>query len=365
MATLYYGDGYYEMAPASGFLVSSFLCSSSYTTSGTMMYLTKATHGLPIADITSYVLITFIASGYGADLPTVGTVASIDANMILLKNITGSIMPRGSVGVVRVGYHDWNTTSNWYSSLGQVQDIGCCYPFYVYTPGTLANRLPTSGDTVDLIGGQHTRSSESNPGNAYLAARILLPPSSTFSGTIYNARGYSTVAAGTWNNLGGPVNTNSAGPCTERTAVVNGTLNCGVSAEPIRGGTINGQYHIRGNTSSGSAVYAPTTFSYAGVGTIGFAQILGGTFTDSSQVSLGQAFVHSGQFNGIVRRNNSGAIYGGNYLPVGTVAFSYPSGITTNSIPPDPGFGSSSSGGTYTPRLTVTGLPGILGAGLP
>lgn len=366
MAKLYYGDGYFEMVPASGFLANSFTVSSTYISSGNNFYLTKTGHGLPLADITSYVLVTFIGSGYSTDLPTVGTVASADANMLLLKNISGSIMPRGSVGIVRIHYHDWNTTSNWYSSLGNVVDIGCCYPSYVYTPGTLANTVPTSGDTVELIGGFWYRSSENVLDSFYLPTRILIPPSSSFSGTIFTSgRLNASVAAGTWNNLGGALNTTSYGPCIERTAIVNGTLNCNVSNEPVRGGTVNGAYHIRGNSTSGSIVCAPTTFAYAGVGTIAFAHILGGTFTDSSQVNLGQVWVNSGQFNGTVRRNNSGEIYGGNYSPVGTVAFSYPTGITTNSIPPDPGFGSSSSGGTYTPRLSITGLPGILGAGLP
>lgn len=367
MAKLYYGDAFSELVPASGFLVNSFLVSSAYTTSGTLMYLTKTNHGLPIADITSYVRITFIASGFGTDLPTGGTVASLDANMILLKNIDGSIMPRGSIGTLRVHYHDWNTTSNWYSSLGNVVDTGCCFPNYVYSPGTLANRVPTSGDTVELTGGMWYRQQDTIRVQNYLPARILIPPSSTFSGAIYNEanRANASVAAGTWNDLGGPLSTNSIGPCIERTAIVNGTLNCTVSNEPIRGGTVNGQYNIRGNVGSQAAIYAPTTFAYAGVGTIGFAQVLGGTFTDSTQVQFAQSFVHGGTFYGNVQKNNSSTIYSGNYSPVGTVAFSYPNGVASNSIPPDPGFGASNSGGTFTPRLSVVGLPGILGAGLP
>jgi hypothetical protein len=105
--------------------------------------------------------------------------------------------------------------------------------------------------------------------------------------------------------------------------------------------------------------------------------IIGGTF--NSTVHVNGSVIRGGTFYGLVTLNSfaldtaccfstngrPALIKGGTYSPAATVNLIKSNGVwipDPATLPNDPGF--AAGGGTYSPRLTLTGLPNILGAGL-
>jgi hypothetical protein len=66
----------------------------------------------------------------------------------------------------------------------------------------------------------------------------------------------------------------------------------------------------------------------------------------------------------VVSVDQTNIVTGGTWSPVATLAYSIATGhLSTVALPVDPGL--AYGGGTYAPTLSVSGLPDILGAGMP
>jgi hypothetical protein len=203
---------------------------------------------------------------------------------------------------------NWNTVSNWYSAPGAPPGSCCCG-----VPGTPLGRVPNAAtDSVILF---NSTTSGATPG------QITTGPSGGYAGSIT----WSTVTGlGKWliaaGNYSGNITINNAGgsvPATE----------FGIS-----GGSFSGDVVLQGINGSVSASSL-------------LAEISGGTFT------------------GTVTRSQfpyQNKITGGTYSPTATATQT--DGII-DTVPEDPGF--AAGGGTFSPQITITNLPDILGAGLP
>lgn len=289
--------------------------------------------------------------------------------------------------------NDWNTVSNWYSDPGA--SGGCCC---AGTAGTPAGRLPTTADTVIIIGVLITPYSGGNwsgPVQFFstvnagtFSGDVMLQSSGNIAGGTYNTGTITSyagiISGGTFN---GPIN-------------LLGTLN-------ISGGTFNGAITGTGVVPFGSIalVISGGTFNTAIPSGLNSYTITGGTFdrdlvlgtnarltavnlnfTTSRNITIDISYFY---FNSFQNRNLGGyftvgggnytglisitkSVYtnfevtGGTYAPpaVSTPAIKSGNNMTFNSavIPTDWGF---KTFGTFSPTINLTGTSNeILGAGL-
>jgi hypothetical protein len=263
---------------------------------------------------------------------------------------------------------NWNTAANWFSSTGIVCDCG---------PGTGSplGRVPNiATDTVYLT---------SNTGGSTLV--LTTGPTGNWSGTINSIvqdlpfgpygsdvdlsgisasffTGQFNLVYGTWKLGSGTYNQNIIS--------TNGTVILAASA--TYNGTLNGRFTISAGTFNGACSFSSTLISGSptfntDISFTGTSNISGGTFGAHTMTANSCSVQISGGTFGteIFARVGSGGfqITGGTYSPVSTVTVNASTGLlVTTNLPKDPGF---ALGGTYTPVLTVSNIPGVLGAGLP
>lgn len=268
---------------------------------------------------------------------------------------------------------DWNSTSNWYSSKG----FYCCGSDY---PGTPMGRLPVDGsDIVHIVAPVTSNTPAVWNGGIVMHAGIAYPTSPA-----------GKISSGVWNGpiTGGGWGQNGTARCELAGGTFNGTVSCVVLK--ISGGTFASDVSMTisftqsstQNQITGGTFNAPVVIEgkAPSLGTLPDSLISAGIF--NSTVNLKGAKVTGGTFYGAVTSNMpfpAGSteglgvegsyvhtrIAGGTYLPLATVTLIKSGGAWTldpDTLPPDPGF--KQGGGTFAPRITLTGLPDILGAGL-
>ncbi|OYW74634.1 MAG: hypothetical protein B7Z37_16930 [Verrucomicrobia bacterium 12-59-8] len=272
---------------------------------------------------------------------------------------------------------DWNSVDNWYSSKG----FYCCGSDY---PGTPMGRLPVDGtDTVHIVAPVTTNSPAVWNGNIVMEAGIAYPVSPA-----------GKISSGVWNGTitGGGLGQSGTARCELAGGTFNGTVGCRVLK--ISGGTFASAVSMSAsfaqsgaqNQITGGTFNAAVVIEGLSVGTeygslkLPDSLISAGTF--NSTVNVKGAKVTGGTFYGAVTSNmpfpvgdkegtaQEGSyvhtrIAGGTYMPLATVALTKSGGawtLDTTTLPLDPGF--KQGGGTFAPRITLTGLPDILGAGL-
>lgn len=235
---------------------------------------------------------------------------------------------------------NWNTVSNWYSSIGSYSYNCCGCP--TANPGTPLGRLPNpSTDTVILA------SAGDDSGQYSLNITMTTPPTGGYSGPILSLIGDTygcnfTISTGSFS----------------------GSINVG------RGCTI----------TAGTFTGVITMGTYTGIGNYyGGGTISGGTFSNtvtmpnlpaSTQYLVSLPTISGGTFTGLVVRANpniyTNKISGGTYSVSQTVTYNTTTKLFTN-FPVDPGF--AVGGGTFSPIVTISNLPSggtsILGAGFP
>jgi hypothetical protein len=218
---------------------------------------------------------------------------------------------------------NWNTAANWFSTLG-TPACGCGCPI----PATPLGRVPAPGDSVVLVG------------NATVAADnvISVGPTSGWAGVI------------SWYVNGTTLQQNA--PVTISVGNYSGVVTLGESAAPS---SLLGFNHV-------------------------FFGISGGNFSNTVNVeyslNVSNSFaliplISGGNFTGLVTRTapagphyySLSIIAGGTYSPTVSVPYQKPNSIVVADYPEDPGF--QVGGGTFSPVITLTGLPDILGAGIP
>ena len=275
---------------------------------------------------------------------------------------------------------NWNTAANWYSNIGVLCNCGV-------TPGTPLGRVPnistdqvyltsaagggslniTTGPTGGWSGLIKTISSNNLPyGNYATNANVS---NGTYTG------GFTLSGNGALNLSGG---TYSAGNMTNSSATVNSfTISGSVSIS----GTLTGTFTISSTgTFSGANSFANNTFltgnaTYSANQTFGSgtATVSNGTFgsggspiniyTNSASALVnitGGSFGTDVFFDSVA--GGKFAVSGGTWTPHASVTVNLSTGVLVyTNLPKDPGF---ALGGTYAPVITVTNLPGILGAGL-
>jgi hypothetical protein len=273
------------------------------------------------------------------------------------------------------GDGNWNNQDNWFSSVA----------YFVYGPdyyisGTPLGRLPTEQDTVHLYCRVLSNAPSSWNGNLVLAAyegddasnsvnTVPNVPVGTWGGTITGGASYYIIPGG----LGTVVSTITGGTFNGAVSLTNmqvtgGTFNnsftlareYGDGPSFINGGVFNGAVSFTGKAEPNPALWNATE------------GIRGGTF--NSTVAVRNTVIQGGTFYGLLTpyvpaigatRNGLTLIRGGTYSPAATVNLIKSNGLwipDPATLPNDPGF--AAGGGTFSPRLTLTGLPNILGAGL-
>ena len=238
---------------------------------------------------------------------------------------------------------NWNTVGNWYLTLGSGPTSCCCA-----IAATPAGRVPESGDSVVMHGGSLTASQNV----------ISTGPSGGWAGPI------------SWDTTNGvnPSCQIDAGNYSGTVTIAPQSVN-GVSAtlqSGITGGNFSGTVNLTGNSGNGSA----SKFQ---------AGIFGGNFSGTVNLTGGDSAIPSntcgygifgGTFTGTVTRtqvqtigDKINYITGGTYEPTCSLAFESPDSVNPKGLPTDPGF--ALGGGSFAPVITLTGLPDILGTGLP
>ena len=224
---------------------------------------------------------------------------------------------------------NWNTVGNWYLTLGTGPSCCCTVPG---TPATPAGRVPAPGDTVMMYG------------NATVAAHNNI-----------------TTGPANW---AGPVDW-AGSECLLEAGTFSGTITIDLPNAPGSGVSVG----INGGTYTGTIDIPYVNSMGVGSGNTG---IFSGTFSSASTVSLtgagstptGKVGIFGGTFQGTVTRSGTtNIISGGTYEPAWNPAFVSPNSLNVSTIPTDPGF--AQGGGTFAPRVTISGLPDILGAGMP
>ena len=226
---------------------------------------------------------------------------------------------------------------------------------------TIAGNLRTTGSCGTLnsviVGGNTVFNGAATVvGGTYQGSLSCSPSTSTF-GIPYSAGGSYALAHVTINS------SSSTGTVVLSSGTFNGTVVGGGNRLFINGGTFNNTVKL----------YSTFTSSFPDTGDGGQISIVlvsdtikNGTFNNT--VTLNGGVILGGTFNGTVSRSigsvtspNLGNIFGGTYSPAGTVTIS---GSVVTGMPIDPGF--VVAGGSFTPRLTVSGGGGgnIIGAGL-
>jgi hypothetical protein len=224
---------------------------------------------------------------------------------------------------------NWNTVANWFSTLGATIDTCCCA-----VAAIPYGKVPQVGDSVVLFG------------NAATPANNII----------------STGPAGGWS---GPVswfiNANSSTQLPVLGAgTYSGTITIGQSSSlnyPISGGPNTGaDFGISGGNYSGTVHLEYPLETLSGLSNTSLyciPTISGGTFSGNVtrlQITLPDWWT--------VNR-----ITGGIFAPAVNIPYQSPNSIVVADLPTDPGF--AIGGGSYAPVVTLTGLPDILGAGLP
>lgn len=211
------------------------------------------------------------------------------------------------------GDGNWNNVNNWFSNPGGVN-----------TTPTALGRLPNPAtDSVAIYDGT-----------------ISTGPTGGYSGSITIFQN-CTIAAGTYS---GVISVFSGTPIgTPYVAISGGNFSgnlanqqlqaSGYTAGSISGGTFTGNFTLGGSASS-----------YCG-------SISGGTFTGTIAMDTAHKY--------------NGLITGGTYSPTYNIAVKISSNMVVPATPAavskDPGFWAY---GTYSPVITFTGFPDILGMGL-
>jgi hypothetical protein len=298
---------------------------------------------------------------------------------------------------------NWNTVSNWFSGLGVVCNCGS-------STGTPLGRLPTAGDVVYLTCalGNTVLSITTGPSTPFAGSLNGIPNTSPYGSygtkvSFASLSNFTSVLTGTINaNYGTwilPTNAQTYNQAINVTNTLvtlpsNSTYNGALNGPfIISGGTFTGNNSLScnyGGNISGSPTFSGTTTFVSGVtvnyvigGTptftnnvyfsTGVVTITGGTFGSGSPVNLyttdasstvkiqGGTFGTDSFFNTVA--GGGFQITGGTWTPAATVTVNASTGrLVTTNLPKDPGF---ALGGTYSPVITVSNIPQILGAGLP
>ena len=338
MATIYFGDGGYSRltntaAYESGFTVSPGGSVSYVTKTG---YTTAAVVGSPVALklyngatlLAEYrLVITAVTSSQitvGPDRPTT---------------------PSGTTTVsVSIPSCDLLDQTNYYSTLASQVCVECCT---ITVPGTpYPHPLNPATDTLvltsdSIYGTTAQENTSSVPFN--------LTSSAAYSGPVQ-----------TLNYSLNPVNSNGL---IVDVNVIGGSYSgqWDFAAGIVKAGTWSGIF----NAWCAAQIQGSPTFS--------------GTFNLKAQYV--PPWVASGSFTGVFNRSptsvtapaspgynvasvdQTNIVTGGTWSPAATLAYNIPTGhLSTAALPVDPGL--AYGGGTYTPVLSVSGLPDILGAGL-
>jgi hypothetical protein len=215
---------------------------------------------------------------------------------------------------------NWNTVSNWFSTLFTTTCCCSCYP--VQVPGTPLGRLPTAGDTVWIT---------SNPIAGGSVIAITTAPIIPYTGDLNSHSGtWSINTPGvTWSN-----NINLS----------NGFLLSGAATFPTWAGIFTGTWTL------------PQLFS------IDYGYFLNG----ASAVWKGVFAIVAGGF-----RNDQAPGWvpvSGTYAPNIAATINTTTGVITCTHPANPGFGAPGRASVYAPVITVSPLPsggGVNGVTFP
>ena len=299
---------------------------------------------------------------------------------------------------------NWNDASNWFLTLGNL--CHCCGN----TPGVPAGRVPSIalGDTVFLTsafnGSSPTETSiTTGPTGGWNGSlngvdgtttqiNLSAVSVSLFTGTINAAYGYWTLATGTYNQA--IIGANNLGNLPLRITLPSGGTYNGVLTGnfQITGGTFTGNNTFRSfNNISGSPTFSGTT-TFNGGDPVSSGGIISGTPTFSNNVTVSAGtitinagtfgtgtpinftitgasatvLIKSGTYNKVTFAKTAAGTFtvtGGTWTPTATVSVNASNSLlVTTNLPKDPGF---ALGATYTPTITVSNVPGILGSGLP
>lgn len=229
---------------------------------------------------------------------------------------------------------NWNTVSNWYSSVGN--PCPCGGP----TPGAPLGRVPNPAtDTVIFAYGFNG------------SVNVTTGPTGGYTGTVNTGQGGNSISAGTF-----------SGTITVANAF---TLSGGTLS-----GTVNVSYNAALNMSSGT-LSGPVNFNKHPTLNIGSAGAFSGGSCANINLTLAsysQLVISGGAYNNSRFIKTDGTsiitIKGGNWSPIASITVNRATSIITGStLPADPGFGFISGG--FTPTYTINPLyPDILGTGL-
>jgi hypothetical protein len=210
---------------------------------------------------------------------------------------------------------NWNTVSNWFSSLSS----GCCFCH----PGTPLGRVPNaSTDSVNLT---------SSSGNAQVD--LTVGPTGGYSGSVTILVGQNLNPFYTNFNIASGI---FSGQWNVGNAIINAinTIESGVVINP--GGIV-----ISGGTFSGLFNFAVTNPSFPTLELNAFNHITA-----------------QGEFCGV-------QVTGGTYSPIVNMTLNRNFTLNPINFVSDPGFASFGGGGIFAPIINLSGFPDILGAGLP
>jgi hypothetical protein len=300
---------------------------------------------------------------------------------------------------------DWNDAGNWYLTLGNV--CTCCGN----TAGTPAGRVPSTalGDTVYLTCISSTgfgspivvttgpsggwSGSINGVGTFETYVNLSGVSASLFTGPINANDGRWTLASGTYNQTISYTGASPGAPPWRLTLPSGSTFNGALTGNfLIAGGTFTGNNSFRDyNKISGSPTFSGTTTFTAGyplydggivegtptfsnnvVVSAGTITINAGTFGTGTPINftitgaLATVLVKGGTYNKVTFAKTAAGTFtvtGGTWTPAATVSVNASNSLlVTTNLPKDPGFALSA---TYTPTITVSNVPGILGSGLP